>query len=93
VDVERALGALNSPLRRAILQVTDEDPRTLTEICKRLKDSGLEIKYRSSVYRAAEILTKAGLLEKVYLNAKGICYQKSFGQLQIDLSTLRMKSL
>ena len=85
MDVDKVIRAINSNLRREILKILSKEPMTVSDVLVQLKKSGLQIKYRETVYRSLEKLFEAGLVQKYYVRTKGICYKVLVTNLTIDL--------
>jgi len=79
--------ALNSPIRRAVIQVlaSVKDGLTVKEVKEALKLAGNPAQYRETVYRALETLKDAQLVEKYYTDNKGICYRLKQLKIEFDL--------
>ncbi|RLF03709.1 MAG: hypothetical protein DRK00_08375 [Thermoprotei archaeon] len=74
MEVEKVASALNSELRREILKVLAGEPETALGVLNKLKERGIKVRYRETVYRALEKLVEANLVEKFYKRGRGICY-------------------
>jgi len=85
MDIAKVISALNSDLRREILKILAEEPYTVLEVLNNLKNKGLKVKYRETVYRALEKLVDAELLEKFYVKEKGLCYRLSLTRITIEI--------
>jgi len=85
LDLAKVVSALDSLTRRKILTILERNQLTLQEIFERLCKSGVEIKYRESVFRALNKLLDAGLIEKFYDKEKGICYRLLIRKIEVDL--------
>ncbi|MEM3755272.1 MAG: transcriptional repressor [Candidatus Bathyarchaeia archaeon] len=86
MKVEKVVAALNSSLRREILKTIAEKPMTVMEVLEKLKEKGIKVEYRETVYRALEKLLDANLVEKYYVKDKGLCYKLLNAILIIDLT-------
>ena len=72
MDLGSVTRALNSNLRRKILQILALRSMTSKEVFEQLGKEDFQIKYRETVYRALEKLVNADLVEKYYEQGKGI---------------------
>ena len=86
MDIVKVISALNSDLRREILKILADRPCTVLEVLKNLKNKGLDVKYRETVYRALEKLVDAELVEKFYAKEKGLCYKLSLTRITIEIT-------
>jgi Fe2+ or Zn2+ uptake regulation protein len=85
MKIDKVIAALDSSLRREILKIIAENPMTVMEVLEKLKEKGINIKYRETVYRVLEKLLDAELVEKYYIKERGLCYKLSTVILIIDL--------
>lgn len=78
--------ALNSPIRRRVLQFSSDGAYSINELVEKFTKSNIEFGSRDSLYKQAELLVNAGLLEKFYdVNKKAISYKNLIVQLVIDI--------
>ena len=85
LDLRKIDSALSSELCVAILNVVGLDEKNVGEVLSDLQTKGLSLKYRETVYRALERLVDARLLEKKYVQDKGICYKLKKREITIHL--------
>ena len=93
MDMKTIISALNSKSRRHILKILAKyfgypsDALTLKELMSELsQDPAFSVKHRESIYKALEILVKAGLVEKRHEKERGMCYRLLKKKLEIDLA-------
>ena len=86
MDVDKVIAALNSKLRREILKIISEQPMTVIQVLGKLKKREIDVKYRETVYRALEKLFDAGLVDKIYIKEKGLCYKIAVNHIVIDIT-------
>lgn len=86
MDFDKVMAALDSGVRREILRIMAEQPRTTMEVLEELRRRGRQIRYRTTVYRALEKLLSAGLVRKYYVQGKGLCYKILATDLTINLA-------
>jgi DNA-binding transcriptional ArsR family regulator len=85
---EELFRVLSSRLRIEILKLTGARPMSIGEMVSELGKRGLEVKYRESVYKAAEKLVFAGLVEKYYDSSqKHIVYVLHRTRMKVDLKS------
>jgi Fe2+ or Zn2+ uptake regulation protein len=85
MDTTKLFSALDSDLRRRILVILAEKPNTVLGVMQTLRNKGLGVKYRETVYRSLETLLDAGLVEKFYDREKGLCYRSAYSKLTIEI--------
>jgi len=84
LDSDRAISAVDSRIRRKILQALRNDNLTLQEVFEKIGRAGENVKHRESVYRHLEKLVDAGLVGKLYDRNKGLCYKLLLRGIEID---------
>lgn len=85
MDIAKVFAALDSGLRREILTVLAEKPNTVLGVMQTLKERGLNVRYRETVYRSLETLLTAGLVEKFYERRQGLCYKLCMSKIVIEI--------
>ena len=86
MGISKIISALDSELRREVLKVLAEKPHTVLEVLNKLKNKGIDVKYRETVYRALEKLVDAELVEKHYEKGRGLYYKLSLNRLTIEIT-------
>jgi Fe2+ or Zn2+ uptake regulation protein len=79
--------ALDSDLRREVLTVLADKPSTVLGVMQKLKNKGLDVKYRETVYRSLETLLDAGLVEKFYDREHGLCYKLCSSKIVVEIKS------
>lgn len=83
----KVLRALNSPLRRALLQRGLEGPLSSVEYYNLLSQEGFSQKFKEQAYRELEILADLDLMKKYYdKGSKRIVYKSNVKKIFVDLS-------
>lgn len=90
-DILRFCNALSSELRVKVVQSLCKGPKNLREISDYLRSAGHEVRYRETVFRSAEKLVDAGLVEKAYRRGTGVVYMLKVPRLVIDLCAVQPK--
>lgn len=86
MEIDKAVSALNSKLRREILKIIAKEPMNVIQVLEELRKRKFDVKYRESVYRALEKLVDSELAEKCYIKEKGLCYKLKTKIVKIDLT-------
>ncbi len=86
MEIDNAVSALSSKLRREILKIISKEPMTVIQVLEELRKRKFYVKYRESVYRALEKLVDSELVEKCYIKEKGLCYKLKVKIVKIDLT-------
>jgi Fe2+ or Zn2+ uptake regulation protein len=92
MEIDKAVSALGSKLRREILKIISKEPMTVIQVLEELRKRKFDVKYRESVYRALEKLVDSGLVEKCYIKEKGLCYKLKVKIVKIDLTKGEMET-
>jgi|SRR5690606_29400129 len=89
VDAFGIVRALDNPVRISMIKILlpSREGMTVKDMLAVLKDTN-QIRYRETVYRNLEVLKDAGLVEKFYVEDRGICYRIRRKKVQIDLTKL-----
>jgi hypothetical protein len=77
-----------------ILQMCSDDSFSINDLAAKLTVANIDYKSRDSLYKQAELLVAAGLLEKFYdVNKKAITYKNPVIEVVIDIvqSTVEQK--
>lgn len=91
-EFSKVIRALDSPFRILLIKALMEKSMSAPEIYKMLVEVGFDIGDRDTVYKALQMLSDAGLIEKYYdAGAKRISYRAISKQILIDISTLHLK--
>jgi len=86
--------ALNNPMRRIILRTICENPYSINDLEEKLDAENVDYKSRDSLYKQAELLVDAGLLEKFYdIKKKAITYNNPVTQVMIDIENLTVQMM
>jgi Fe2+ or Zn2+ uptake regulation protein len=67
-----------------LLVLAEGKPMSLNEIKAGIEKQGVILSYRESVHKALQKLVKTGLVEKLYIGDKGICYRLSKREIRIN---------
>jgi hypothetical protein len=85
-SLAQVMKALDSPVRRMIMLLALETPKTSQGYKEELLKRGLEIKYKESIYKDLQLLVEAGLIQKYYdKESKTIVYGSRIGTVVFDL--------
>jgi len=85
-NLSQVMKALDSPIRRMLMLLALEGPKTSQGYKEELLKRGLEIKYKESIYKDLQLLVDAGLIQKYYdKEAKTIVYGSRIGTVVFDL--------
>ena len=84
--LEAVGAALSSKTRIEIVKILCQRPASLIEVYREINKTGIDIKYRATVFRALKKLVSTGLVEKIYDQQKdGIYYKLIKKDLVINL--------
>jgi Fe2+ or Zn2+ uptake regulation protein len=85
-ELANVMRALDSSVRRMIMLLALEGPKTSLDYKEKLVESGFDVKYKESVYKDLQLLVDAGLVEKYYdKEKKAIVYGSRIDSVVFDL--------
>lgn len=85
-NLATVMRALDSSVRRTIMLLALEGPKTSMGYKDELVKKGFDVKYKESVYKDLQLLVDAGLIEKYYdKEKKAIVYTSTVDTVVFDL--------
>ena len=87
MDVRMIIAALNSDIRREILMILFHGSMNVKDTMKELEHRGVGARYRETVYRALEMLSNSGLVEKHYEKERGLCYRLISSRIIVEIES------
>lgn len=89
MDVELLGQVIKNPLRRDLIKLLLKKELTASEAFEEVKELGVEVKYRQTVYRALEDLVELGIAKKSYNQDSGLVYSVEAQKIVIYLEEMR----
>ena len=85
-NLGHVMKALDSPVRRMLMLLALEGPKTSQGYKEELMKHGFDVKYKESIYKDLQLLVDAGLIQKYYdKEEKAIMYGSRIGTVVFDL--------